>query len=193
MAAAADELEFELAARTRDRLAAVRRAIEKQQMVADRNEDLDVIGIAEDELEAAVQVFFVRRGRVVGRKGFVLDKVMPVTAGELVERILEELYCDEPPLGHAQAGARSRPFPRTPTSTSEWLTRAPRQPGRRSGCRSGATSASSPRRSPRTPPRSSSATGSAGRRTTTAGPGRSTSCRSTWACPRRRCASSAST
>ena len=50
---------------------AVRKAIEKQQMVADRNEDLDVIGIADDELEAAVQVFFVRKGRVVGRKGFV--------------------------------------------------------------------------------------------------------------------------
>src|SRR5207249_1722093 len=70
MAEAADNLEFELAARVRDRLASVRKAIEKQQMVADRNEDLDVIGIADDALEAAIQVFFVRRGRVVGRKGF---------------------------------------------------------------------------------------------------------------------------
>ncbi|HEY5938083.1 MAG TPA: excinuclease ABC subunit UvrC, partial [Kofleriaceae bacterium] len=69
MRAAATELEFERAARLRDRLAAVRKAIAKQQMVADRNEDIDVIGLAGDELEASVQVFFVRKGRVVGRKG----------------------------------------------------------------------------------------------------------------------------
>ena len=99
MAAAAKGLEYERAARVRDRLLAVRRAIEKQQMVAERNEDLDVVGIADDELEAAVQVFFVRRGRVVGRKGFVLDKVEELTPGGLVDRILEELYGDEPPAG----------------------------------------------------------------------------------------------
>jgi excinuclease ABC subunit C len=96
---AARSLEFERAARLRDRLAAVQRAIERQQMVADRNEDLDVIGIADDDLEAAVQVFYVRRGRVVGRKGFVLDKVEDLTAGGLVARVLEELYGDEPALG----------------------------------------------------------------------------------------------
>ena len=99
MKSAADELELELAARTRDRLGAVRRAIEKQQMVADTNDDLDVIGVTDDELEAAVQVFYVRRGRVVGRKGFILDKVLPITDTELTERILEELYFDEPPMG----------------------------------------------------------------------------------------------
>ena len=60
-------LEFEKAARVRDRLATVRKAIERQQMVAERNEDLDVVGIAQDDLEAAVFVFFVRRGRVTGQ------------------------------------------------------------------------------------------------------------------------------
>lgn len=99
MRAAASELEFEKAARLRDRLTAVQRVIAKQQMVADRNEDIDVVGIAEDDLEAAVQVFFVRRGRVVGRKGFILDKVEDLSPGGLVDRILEELYGDEPPLG----------------------------------------------------------------------------------------------
>lgn len=99
MAAAAKELEYERAARVRDRLLAVRRAIEKQQMVAERSEDIDVVGIADDELEAAVQVFFVRKGRVVGRKGFVLDKVEELSPGGLVDRILEELYGDEPPAG----------------------------------------------------------------------------------------------
>jgi excinuclease ABC subunit C len=99
MQAAASDLEFERAARLRDRLTAVRKAIEKQQMVADRNEDLDVIGIAEDELEASVQVFYVRRGRVVGRKGFVLDKVEELTPGRLIDRILESMYGDDPILG----------------------------------------------------------------------------------------------
>ena len=99
MASAAQELEYERAARLRDRLLAVRRAIEKQQMVGERSEDIDVIGIADDELEAAVQVFFVRKGRVVGRKGFVLDKVEELTPGGLIDRILEALYGDDPPAG----------------------------------------------------------------------------------------------
>ncbi len=99
MRTAATALEFEQAARLRDRLTAVRKAIEKQQMVADKNEDVDVIGIADDELEASVQMFFVRRGRVVGRKGFVLDKVEDLTPGRMVDRILEEVYGDEPPTG----------------------------------------------------------------------------------------------
>jgi len=99
MRQAATNLEFERAARLRDRLLAVRKAIEKQQMVADRSEDLDVIGIAEDELEASVQVFYVRRGRVVGRKGFILDKVEELTPGKLIDRILESMYGDDPILG----------------------------------------------------------------------------------------------
>ena len=99
MRAAAAELEFERAARLRDRLESVTRAIERQQMVAERDEDLDVIGLTDDELEASVQMFFVRRGRVVGRKGFVLDKVEDLSPGALVGRILEALYGDEPPTG----------------------------------------------------------------------------------------------
>jgi excinuclease ABC subunit C len=102
MAEAASDLEFEQAARLRDRLAAVRKAIEKQQMVAERTEDFDVIGIADDELEAAVQVFFVRRGRVVGRKGFIVDKVEDLTDEELVGDLVERLY-DDPPQGIPKA------------------------------------------------------------------------------------------
>ena len=99
MKIAATELEFETAARLRDRLVAVRKAIEKQQMVAERSEDLDVFGIAEDELEASVQVFFVRKGRVLGRKGFILDKVEELSPGKLIDRILESMYGEEPILG----------------------------------------------------------------------------------------------
>ncbi len=96
MAAAASDLEFEQAARLRDRLTAVTKAIEKQQMVGPRSEDLDVIGVADDELEAAVQVFFVRRGRVVGRKGFIVDKVEDLTPAELLGDVVERLYDDSP-------------------------------------------------------------------------------------------------
>jgi len=98
MQEAAEGLEFEQAARLRDRLTSVQKAIEKQQMVAERNEDFDILGIVDDELEAAVQVFFVRKGRVVGRKGFIVDKVEDLTSGELVGVVLERLY-DDPPLG----------------------------------------------------------------------------------------------
>jgi excinuclease ABC subunit C len=95
---ASDALEFERAARVRDRLAAVRRALERQQMVTERPEDLDVIGLAEDELEAAVQVFYVRKGRVVGRKGFIIDKVEDLSPGRLVAQLLTRMYA-EAPLG----------------------------------------------------------------------------------------------
>ena len=100
MRSAATELEFERAARLRDRLVAVQKAIAKQQMVVDKSEDVDVIGIADDELEASVQMFFVRKGRVVGRTGFVVDKVEELTPGRLVDRILEAVYGDEPAMGY---------------------------------------------------------------------------------------------
>ena len=94
MREAADAQEYERAARLRDRLASVRKAIEKQTIVTEKPEDLDVIGMSGDELEVAVQVFFVRRGRVMGRKGFVLDLVEDVSPGELVGRVLEGLYAE---------------------------------------------------------------------------------------------------
>ncbi len=99
MLAASAELEFEKAARVRDRIATVRKAVEKQQMVGDRTDDLDVIGLAEDDLEAAVFVFYVRKGRVTGRKSLVVDKVEELSEGELVDRVLEGLYDDEPVMG----------------------------------------------------------------------------------------------
>ena len=99
MREASSELEFERAARLRDRLDSVTKAVEKQQMVAARDEDLDVFGIADDELEASVQVFHVRRGRVVGRKGFIVDKVEDVEGGALIDRVLESFYAETPPNG----------------------------------------------------------------------------------------------
>ena len=99
MQKASDELEFELAARYRDRLMSVRKAIEKNQMVGARSEDFDVIGLIDDELEAAVQVFYVRKGRVLGRRGFIVDKAEELDRSELVARVLERLYFDDNPIG----------------------------------------------------------------------------------------------
>ena len=99
MAAASTSHEFERAARLRDQLSAINLALERQQMVGERSEDIDLIGVAEDEFEAAVQVFYVRKGRVVGRKGFVVDKVEAVTSAGLTSRIIERLYDESPILG----------------------------------------------------------------------------------------------
>ena len=120
MREAADALEFERAARLRDRLTAVRKAIEKQQMVTERAEDLDCFGLVEDELEAAVQVFYVRRGRVVGRKGFIVDKVEDLTRAQLVAQILEQHYAET----HRSACRRWSWCPRCPTTldaVEAWL------------------------------------------------------------------------
>jgi excinuclease ABC subunit C len=92
MKEASTALEYERAARLRDQLAAVRKAAETQQMVSEQPEDFDVVGVAEDALEAAVQVFYVRRGRVVGRGGFVADKVEDLSPAQLSARVVEELY-----------------------------------------------------------------------------------------------------
>jgi len=100
MAAASAALDFETAARVRDRLAAVQRAVERQQMVGGRDEDVDVIGVAEDALEASAQVFFVRRGRVVGRLGFVLDKVMDLDPSQTIAAVVEQIYGEEPAVGY---------------------------------------------------------------------------------------------
>ena len=99
MAKAAAALEFEQAARSRDRLASVRKAIEGQEMVGGRSEDYDVVGLVDDELEAACQVFYVRKGRVMGRRGFIVDKAGQLSRPELVSRVLERLYFEENPLG----------------------------------------------------------------------------------------------
>ena len=92
MAAASESLEFEKAARLRDDLGALRRALEKQAVVLGDGTDADVVAFAQDELEAAVQVFHVRGGRVRGQRGWIVDKVEAVTTGELVEQFLLQVY-----------------------------------------------------------------------------------------------------
>jgi len=99
MRAAAERQEYELAAKLRDQLAAARRALEHQEMVLPRPEDLDVVGLVEDDLEAAFQVFSVRRGRVTGRKGWIVDRVEDLDRAGLLASFLRELYmeCEDLP------------------------------------------------------------------------------------------------
>ncbi|AQS70152.1 excinuclease ABC subunit UvrC [Streptomyces pactum] len=95
MAEAADEMEYERAARLRDDIGALKKAMEKSAVVLADATDADLIAVAEDELEAAVQIFHVRGGRVRGQRGWVTDKVEEITTGALVEHALQQLYGEE--------------------------------------------------------------------------------------------------
>ena len=92
MREASENLEFERAARLRDDLGALQRALEKQAVVFGDGTDADVVAFAEDELEAAVQVFHVRGGRVRGQRGWVVDKLEEMTTGDLVEQFITQFY-----------------------------------------------------------------------------------------------------
>ena len=94
MREASGALEFERASVLRDKLEAVRTADAVRQMELASREDLDVFGVAGDELEAAVQVFHVRSGKVVGRLALFVDKVEDLTPGQLMERVLVDVYAD---------------------------------------------------------------------------------------------------
>jgi excinuclease ABC subunit C len=98
MRASAERREFEQAAKLRDQLFAARRALESQEMVLTPPEDLDVVAMAEDDLEAAFQVFFVRKGRVLGRRGWVVDRVEDLDRAELVGSFLEQMYMERPEI-----------------------------------------------------------------------------------------------
>ncbi|MEU9899206.1 excinuclease ABC subunit UvrC [Streptomyces phaeochromogenes] len=95
MTDAAEEMEYERAARLRDDIEALKKAMEKSAVVLADATDADLIALAEDELEAAVQIFHVRGGRVRGQRGWVTDKVEAVTTGDLVEHALQQLYGEE--------------------------------------------------------------------------------------------------
>jgi excinuclease ABC subunit C len=97
MAEAAQAQEYERAARLRDDIGALRRAVEKQTVVLSDGTDADVIAVAEDQLEAAIQVFYVRGGRVRGQRGFVVDKVEDLSTGEVIGQFLTQAYGEDDP------------------------------------------------------------------------------------------------
>ena len=95
MTEASGRLEFELAARLRDDVTALRQALEKQTVVLGDGTDADVVAFAEDPLEAAVQVFHVRDGRVRGQRGWVVEKVEDLSTGDLVHHFCTQVYGGE--------------------------------------------------------------------------------------------------
>ncbi|MCI2418564.1 excinuclease ABC subunit UvrC [Saccharopolyspora sp. K220] len=111
MQSASAELEFERAARLRDDLEALRRAMEKQAVVLGDGTDADVVAFAEDELAAAVQVFHIRGGRVRGQRGWVIDKVEETDTATLTAQFLTQFYGEQAALAE-QADAGGSPVPR---------------------------------------------------------------------------------
>jgi excinuclease ABC subunit C len=121
MYAASAEMDFERAARLRDDIGALNRATEKQAVVLGDGTDADVIAFADDPLEMAVQIFYVRNGRIRGQRGWVADKVDDADTGDLVERFLLQLYDGE--LGDAIPREVLVPaLPDDAPALEQWLT-----------------------------------------------------------------------
>ncbi|HLS01012.1 MAG TPA: excinuclease ABC subunit UvrC, partial [Beutenbergiaceae bacterium] len=123
MKQAADELDFERAARLRDDLAALTTVIEKNAMVFSDGTSADVFGLAADELEASVQVFHVRDGRIRGQRGWVTERVEEVDEAQLIEALLTQVYGDAVE-GDKDAVPREVLIPVTPSNGEDirrWL------------------------------------------------------------------------
>ncbi|MDQ1586712.1 MAG: excinuclease subunit [Actinomycetota bacterium] len=124
MQVAAANQDYERAARLRDDIKALERAVEKQAVVFGDGTDADVVAFAEDPLEAAVQVFYVRGGRVRGQRGWVVDKVEDVTTADLVEDFLQQVYGGAVDDGWTQPVPREVLVPVLPddaSALSTWL------------------------------------------------------------------------
>jgi excinuclease ABC subunit C len=124
MKAAAAELDYEQAARLRDDIGALTRALEKSAVVLADATDADVFALAEDELEAAVQVFHVRGGRVRGQRGWVVERGSEDAAelSSVVEHLLQQVYGGESPEGVPRE-VLVPVLPPDPVPMREWLTR----------------------------------------------------------------------
>jgi excinuclease ABC subunit C len=119
MQAAADRQEYEHAARMRDQLGSVEKALQRQELVSDRQETFDLVAVEEDDLEAAVVVFNVTRGRLTGRRTSVIDKVEDVTSAGLVGIVLRQIYGGEVPPRLVAVPE----LPVDPEIWTEWLSR----------------------------------------------------------------------
>jgi excinuclease ABC subunit C len=114
---AADSEEYERAARLRDKISAMRLALERQELVTDKRIDFDVIAFDEDDLEVVLVVLNVRKGRVTGRKTTVVDRVEEISIPEFVGRMIGQLYGAEDPPKEVLV----QELPDDPDIWSEWL------------------------------------------------------------------------
>ena len=94
MKAAAADMDFERAAILRDDIAALTKAFERNAVVLGATVDADLFAYAEDDLEASVQVFFVRGGRIRGQRGWIVEKVNDSTDAQLIEQLIAQVYSD---------------------------------------------------------------------------------------------------
>ena len=124
MKAAAARLDYEQAARLRDDLGALTSALEKSAVVLADATDADVFALADDELEAAVQVFHVRGGRVRGQRGWVAERGSEDAAelSSVVEHLLQQVYGGESPEGVPRE-VLVPVLPPDPAHMGEWLSR----------------------------------------------------------------------
>ncbi|BFU45916.1 excinuclease ABC subunit UvrC [Krasilnikovia sp. MM14-A1004] len=118
---ASEQLDFERAARLRDDIAALRKAMEKQTVVLGDGTDADVVAFAEDPLEAAVQVFHVRDGRVRGQRGWVVEKTEELTTGDLVHHFCTQVYGDEHGEGDVPRELLVPALPADAPALADWL------------------------------------------------------------------------
>ena len=121
MAGAVAELEYEKAARLRDDIAALRRVFERNAVVLSEDTEADIFAIAEDELEAAVQVFHVRNGRIRGQRGWVVEKVEDTTPAEFVEHLLQQVYGENTDADRLPREVLVPVEPEDSAQVAEWL------------------------------------------------------------------------